>query len=116
MCGINCKIENDEEILKINSPKDRCGGPYVVVYKSVEKRWAIVALDWDNEPMLAMRWFYSTKGNPVSNFQPIWFIIPDMLYQAILNGLPLEYRFRDAINRFLAGEINGEDLKTIINH
>ena len=111
MCGINCNIENDEEILKINSPKTSCDGPYIVVYKCVRKRWAIVALCWDGVPVLAIRWFYGGKGSPVSTGHPTWFIIPDMLYQAILNGIPLEYRIRDDIDRFLAGEIDGEELK-----
>jgi hypothetical protein len=112
MFGENFKLEKDEEILKINSPKDHCDGPHVVVYKSVEERWAIVALTWDESPTLAIRWFWGKSGNPISTGYPTWFVIPSMLHNAILNGLSLNFLFRDKINRFLTGEINGDQLKT----
>jgi hypothetical protein len=111
MCRENFELEKDEEILTINSPKEHCDGPYVVVYKSVEERWAIVALTWDKLPALAIRWFWGKSGNPVSRGYPTWFVIPSILYNAILNGLPLAFLFRDKINRFLRGEISGNQLK-----
>ena len=111
MPGENFNLENDEEILKINSPKSQLEGPYTVVYKDIIERWAIVAFNWDEVPCLGIRWFWSSKGNPVSTGYPTWFVIPSTLSNSILNGLPLDFQFRNELNRFLAGEINGEQLK-----
>ena len=102
---------NDEEILRINSPKDSCGGPFIVVSKNETHRWAIVALEWEGEPTLGIRWFWSQMGTPSSRGNATWFIIPSELHNAILNGIPLDFKFRDKINRFLSGEINGNQLK-----
>jgi len=107
----NFNLENDEEILNITSPKDRLKGPYVVVYKNIQEEWAIVAFDWDSVPSLGIRWFYGEKGNPISNFQPTWFIIPLTLANAVLNGLPLDFQFRNKLNCFLANKITSEQLK-----
>ena len=111
MFGEKFDLENDEMILTINSPKGRLEGPYVVVYKDLAERWAIVAFLWDEFPVLGIRWFWDNNGNPISNYLPIWFVIPSALQNAILNGLPLEFQFRDKLNRFLAGEILGEELR-----
>ena len=111
MFGEDFNLENDEEILKIDSPKEHCEGPYIVVYKNIKQRWVIVALDWNKEPNLAIRWFWDSNGNPVSRGYATWFVIPSMLQNAILNGLPLEFQFRDEINRFLSGDISGNQLK-----
>ena len=101
----------DERIKKVNSPKNRCGDRHVVVYKDEDEQWAIVALDWDGKPGLAIRWFWNKLGFPISYGHPTWFIIPIELYDVILNGLPLEVSFKNKINRFLAGEITGNELK-----
>jgi hypothetical protein len=87
----------------------------VVVFKSIDERYAIVALDWDNSPTLGIRWFWSTNGNPTSRGEATWFILPEGLYNAILNGLPLHMSFRDKINRFLTGEISGKQLREETN-
>jgi hypothetical protein len=110
MSGKNCKIEDDNEILKINSPKNSVNGPYVVVYKDIVDRWAIVALDWDKEPRLWIRWFWGGGGTPFSSANPIWLIIPPLLSNSILNGLLLDIDFKNEIEKFLAGEIQGEDI------
>ena len=112
MLGEDFKLQNDDEILAINSPKSSCGGPYIVVSKSLESRWAIIALDWDGVPTLGIRWFWGTMGNPISSGYATWFIVPAELHNAVLNGLPLSFMFRKRINRFLAGEINGNQLST----
>lgn len=111
MFGENFNLEKDDEILKINSPKDSLDGPYAVVYKSISQRWAIVAMNWDDEPTLGMRWFLGKNGNPQSHGIATWLVIPSMLQNAVLNGLPLDFQFRYSLNRFLTGEISGDELK-----
>ncbi|GHV10489.1 hypothetical protein FACS1894162_4840 [Bacteroidia bacterium] len=60
---------------------------------------------------MGIRWFSGgAQGIPSSYDKPIWLIIPDLLYNALLNGLPLEFQFRDRINRFLAGELAGDEI------
>ena len=111
MSGINFAIEKNEEILSLNSPKTYIGGPYVVVYKSIENRWAIVALDWDKKPRLGIRWFWDNGGSPFSSGHPTWFIIPEALNKSTLDGLTIEsYSLRVSIERFLAEEITGKEL------
>ncbi len=53
--GKRVELENDSEILKVNSPQDSVGGPYVVVYKDTDERWAIVAMKWDGMRRLGIR-------------------------------------------------------------
>ena len=110
MSGEDFNLENDEAILKINSPQRSLKGPYAVVYKNTEERWAIVAMNWNGEPNLGIRWFWGKSGNPISRSYPTWFIIPSMLRNEILNSLPLDSLFRDNLNRFLMGEISGNQL------
>ena len=109
--GVDFDLENDELILQINSPEEQLQGPYVVVYKNIPEKWAIVAYDWNGHPNLGIRWFWDTNGNPTSTGYPTWLVIPSMLTNAVLNGLPLEFKFRNKLNRFLADEIKGEELK-----
>lgn len=111
MFGENFNLKNDEDLLKINSPQGSLEGPYVVVYKSIAQRWAIVAMNWDDAPTLGIRWFWGKNGNPISRSYATWLVIPSMLHHTILNGLPLEFTFRDKVNRFLIGEIDGATLK-----
>jgi hypothetical protein len=111
MYGIDFNMENGEDILKINSPRSLVDGPYTVVFKDMEERWVIVALCWDNKPNLAIRWFWDNNGNPQSHGYATWLIIPSMLQNAVLNGLPLDFLFRDRLNYFLTGEIIGNQLK-----
>ena len=53
--GENFQLEDDEKIIQINSPRDSLSGPYAVVFKNIEERWAIVAFDWDGQPRLGIR-------------------------------------------------------------
>lgn len=107
MSGENFPLEDDSKILSINSPKNSVGGPYVVVYKNLEERWAIVAMDWDGEPRLGIRWFWGNGGNPFSSSYPIWLVIPPSLSKSILAGLPLNHRFSGKLDDFLTGKIDG---------
>jgi hypothetical protein len=111
MYGENFKLENDTEILRINSPKSSVGGPYAVVYKDITHRWVIVALDWEESPGLGIRWFWGDSGTPISTGYPIWFIIPSSLIEAILNGLPLAFNFRNDLEDFLSEGISGKELQ-----
>ena len=110
--GTNINMSNDNEILQICYLKRRMGGPWIVVAKDIVKRWAIVAADWDNSPCLAIRWFWSTLGTPVSNKYPIWFIIPDDLAAIVINGLQLNPISERLIEDFLTHKICGMELKT----
>ena len=47
--GNNFLLSNSN-ILNINSPTRNVTGPYAVVHTDQNDRWAIVALDWDNDP------------------------------------------------------------------
>lgn len=110
MSGANFDLTDDAAILKINSPQNSVGGPYRVVYKDIVDRWVIVAFDWNGEPRLGIRWFWDSKGNPLSTGYPIWFVMPTPLYKSTLNGLPLDIKARNEIEKFLLGEINGSQL------
>lgn len=112
--GYGVNLENDDEILKINSPKNKVGGPYFVIFKETQERWAIVALKWDNQPRLGIRWFFGNGGNPFSTGYPIWLIIPPQLSLGILSTLPIEFKFRKVIEDFLSlGTFNSNILKTL---
>lgn len=108
--GETFPLDDDREILGINSPRDRVGGPYVVVFKNVEDRWAIVAMDWEGEPRLGIRWFWGNGGNPFSSAHPTWLVIPPELSKSILFGLPLAHKFSDRLEEYLTGKISGEAL------
>lgn len=110
MAGSNFNLEDNNAILGIKSPKEHLGGPYKVVYKNIKERWAIVALKWDNEPRLGIRWFHGSGGNPFSSANPVWFIIPPTLSKNILLGLPIDHRVSSKVDEFLSGKIKGEEL------
>jgi hypothetical protein len=105
--GESFPIDDDEMILKINSPKANVSGPYAVVFKNVAERWAIVALDWDHEPRLGIRWFWGNGGNPFSSGNGTWLVIPPSLSKNILSGLPIDHAMSGQIDDFLRGKITG---------
>lgn len=111
MSGKDFPLDNDTKILEITSPRDNVGGPYVVVYKDLEERWAIVAMDWDGEPRLGIRWFWGNGGNPLSSGHPIWLVVPTSLSRNMLSGLPLNHKFSGKLDDFLTGKIHGTELK-----
>ena len=108
--GETFPLECDSAILEIKSPKDRVRGPYVVVFKNLAERWAIVAMDWEGEPRLGIRWFWGNGGNPFSSAHPTWLVIPPELSKSILLGLPLAHKFSDRLEEYLTGKISGEAL------
>ena len=111
MGGKSFLLENNQDILNINSPRHRVGGPYAVVHKDIEARWAIVALDWEGKPRLGIRWFHGSRGTPQSSSYPTWLIVPHTLSRAVLSGLPLEHDFHRRIDDFLAGTLEGVELQ-----
>lgn len=110
MAGENFNLDDDWAVLSIQSPRSSVGGPYKVIYKHLDERFAIVALDWDGKPSLGIRWFWGPKGNPCSTGYPTWFIYPSELVYSLLNGLPLDYSERRQLDRYLSGKIQGIEL------
>lgn len=111
MGGQDIDLSVDEEILKIRSPRDSVGGPYVVLNKSIDGRWAIVTLEWDGEPSLGMRWFWGSAGNPFSSGHPTWFVPPSETYSSLVSGLTLSHRSRLKVEDFLKGILSGDELQ-----
>jgi len=102
--GIDCNMNDDREILSVVSPKTgeyAIVGPYIVIKKDTTERWAIVALDFNNEPRLGIRWFTDNNGSPTSRSYPVWFLLPTNLYSIILDGLNLDKKFKEIITLFL---------------
>lgn len=110
MAGANFDLTDDKKILNINSPKNSVGGPYKVVYKDLKERWVIIAMDWDNEPRLGIRWFWGNGGNPFSSAHPIWLVVPPSLSKSMLAGLPITHKLSSKIDDFLSGKLKGRDL------
>ena len=113
MGGKTLDMTKDADILQIQSPRPSVDGPYVVVYKDLTDRWAIVALDWDEEPRLGIRWFWGNGGTPFSSAHPIWLVIPPILSKSILLGLVIENELSMKIDDFLSGKISGKDLQNL---
>ena len=86
-------------------------GPYTVVFKNLDERWAIVAFDWEDEPRLGIRWFWGDGGNPFSSGNGTWLVIPPSLSRNILSGLPIDHAFSGRLESFLCGNITGQQLK-----
>lgn len=110
MAGETFDLTDDNNILSLRSPKASIGGPYRVVFKNIEERWVIVAIEWNNEPRLAMRWFWGNGGNPFSSGNPTWLVIPNSLSNSTLNGLPLDFKLHSKLVDFLAGKIAGNQI------
>jgi hypothetical protein len=111
--GKDCDLSIDKEILSIRSPRHSVGGPYGVVYKNMADRWVLVALDWEEQPRLGIRWFYERAGHPVSRGYPVWFILPLQLNAVILDGLGIGKSFREILDDFLRDGLSGPELEII---
>lgn len=110
--GEQYPIEKDEEILKIDSPRNSVSGPFAVVFKNLTERWAIVALEWDGDPRLGIRWFWGNGGNPLSTGHGTWLVVPPSLSKGMLASLPIDHAFSGKVDDFLCGKITGEELKS----
>jgi len=109
--GENFPLEKDINILQINSPKTHLSGPYRVVFKDLEERWAIVTINWNNSPRLGIRWFWGNGGNPFSSGHGTWLVIPSALTKNMLSGLPIDHAFSTKVDDFLSKKITGEELR-----
>ncbi len=113
--GDTYKIDNDANILKIDSPKGRITGPYVVVHRNLDDRYAVVALDFKTDhnlikPRLGIRWFWGKAGTPFIR-RSAWFIIPEELQSGVVGSFRLSLIQEILLRRFLSGKIDGNRLK-----
>lgn len=99
--GTDFPLENDQRVLNINSPQNSVDGPYEVIYRNIDERWAVVTLRWDNEPCLGIRWFWGNNGNPSSRSYATWLVIPDALADGVLSGLNIDESKRTNVKKFL---------------
>ncbi len=109
--GEDFDLTDDSKILRIDSPQENLSGPYNVIYKDLNERWAIVTIKWDKKPCLGIRWFWDVTGMPNGHGYSTWFVIPDEIAFSILNGLPIKPAMKLKVQDFLAGKIKGNDLK-----
>lgn len=115
--GILFKLEDNKEILSIDSPRKSLYGPWLVVYKDLSERWAIVVLHWKGnpskpeEPCLGIRWFYGNQGTPSVRSYATWLIIPKELADSIVDKLPLPAQHRQRVNDILLGKYTTDELK-----
>ncbi len=97
------QLMDDLSIFKINSPADRLGGPFDIVYKDQEEGWAIVTIYWDEKPTLGIRWFWGECGMPATYGHSQWFVIPQGLHESIINQLPISISKKKKVIDFLSG-------------
>lgn len=94
---------------KVTAPKDQWKIVDIVCDLG-EENTAIALGTWEDSLCLACRWNgslnseKSKKGNPISNFQPTWFILPRLIAYAT---------FRELLVKSAKGDdtINGAALK-----
>jgi hypothetical protein len=98
-----------KEILKINSPRNSIK-IFKVIFIEETERWTVVAADWNKQPRLCMRWFWSSNGFPQSHGWAAWMVITPKLADAILSKFLINPTERSKIDKFLAGEIKGGEL------
>lgn len=113
--GASFDIRVDANILKIDSPKSRIIGPYVVVHRNLADRYAVVALDFKTDhnlikPRLGIRWFWGKAGTPFIR-RSAWFIIPEELQSGVIVSFNLSPRREGLLRDFLANKINGIQLQ-----
>ena len=118
--GWNFPIADDNQVLDIDSPRRHIEGPHVVVDRSLEERWVVVALNWidddgDRAPCLGIRWFHGTAGYPMSRGYSTWFIFPqssgEFNLRVVEDLLSIPNAFAEQVKLFLAGKITGEELR-----
>lgn len=103
--GEDFDLFDDSKILQIDSPRENISGPFEVIYKDTDERWAIVTIKWDGKPCLGIRWFWDSNGMPNGHEYSTWFVVPDEIAFAILNGLPIKSTLKIKTQDFLAGKI-----------
>ena len=88
------------------------GGPYAIIHTAGPDRWALVTLEWNNDPCLGIRWFTGEgTGTPQSSGYATWFIVPAALHSCILSAIPdLSPGLLADVYSFLHGTLPGADL------
>ena len=84
--GEDFDLFDDSKILQINSPRENISGPFDVVYKDTDERWAIVTIKWDGKPRLGIRWFWDSNGMPNGHGYSTWFVgkpLPELAKKCI---------------------------------
>lgn len=89
----------ENEVMSVNSPRSRVGGPYKIVKIGENEKYAIVTLYWDKNPTLGIRWFDQYPGMPSSHGYRTWFIIPSELWNAIIPTLDKDKQ--ESVKKFL---------------
>lgn len=77
----------------------------------MQEHFAIVAMNWDKDSVLEIRWFWEEGKNPFSTTYSTWLVVPSSLNMSILSGLSLEQSFKSKIKDFLSGKISGDELR-----
>lgn len=108
--GIHFNINSNADILAIDSPRNRVSGPWCVLARG-GKRWIMVALDWDHQPSVGIRWFHGNSGTPISSSYATWFIIPEELQKSILETIKLSSDNFSMVQDYLSGRISGQQLR-----
>lgn len=108
--GDDFDLSDDSKILQIDSPQEKLSGPYNVIYKDLNERWAIVTIKWNGKHRLGIRWFWDSNGMPNGHGYSTWFVVPDEIAFSILNGLPIKPALKLKTQDFLAGKIEVSDI------
>ena len=95
--GEDFDLFDDSKILQINSPRENISGPFDVVYKDSDERWAIVTIKWDGKPRLGIRWFWDSNGMPNGHGYSTWFVgkpLPELAKKCIASWRKFLTRLR----------------------
>lgn len=71
-------------------------------------------MTYDGKQTLGIRWFWDNSGFPNSHGYGTWMVLAKELTNALLSGLTIKHEFKDAVNDFLAGKINGKKLQKLV--
>jgi hypothetical protein len=105
--GKDFNLENDDLILQLKSPVGRVDGPYSIVYKSVDERLVVVAMEFDGQPCLGVHLFKDKIGWPASRGIPTWCVVlPDNAYE-LLKYFEFEPDISESLHGFLSKKIKG---------
>ena len=101
----------NENLLLIKSPRGSVGGPWAVISRDMDNNLGIVALSWDGNPRLGIRWVFKGEGGyPNPRGYPAWHVLQPCLNKCILDQLKIRGELRKNVDKFLGGDISGEDL------
>jgi hypothetical protein len=108
--GKDFNLEDDDSILQFKSPINLVGGPYSIVYKNVEERIVIVAMEFDGQPCLGIHLFKDETGWPSSRGIPVWCAVLQDDLSKLLQYFEFEPGISESLYGFLNGKVKGQDL------